>query len=109
MGLIAQDNLTVVDRDFESKRRQTSPGMAHFSGTGPAGKTCRECAAWTGCGKEDGYFARKGRHGGIIKPRPCAQYRALMQGDVGPGVPHDSRACKYFSESKSVPPVVAKY
>lgn len=107
MGLIqSQLNLTVLDNQFETQRRQTHPGMAHFAGDGP--KTCRECQNWTGCGREVGYYAKKGNHGGTLKPRPCAKYKELMLGEVGPGVPHNARACKYFSASDQPPSITHK-
>lgn len=107
MGLIAeQSHLTVTDRSLETKRQQTFPGMAHFAKSGPEGFTCRQCVSWTGCGGESGYYAKKGMYGGMIKPRSCHQYKTLMQGDIGPGVPHTAGACKYFSENRSPPPIV---
>lgn len=104
MGLIVeQPNLTVINPALESARRSTYPGMAHFAGSGPAGVTCRQCRDWTGCGQESGYYAKKGKHGGVLKPRPCGTYRALMGGEIGPAVPHDARACKYFIETPTPP------
>jgi hypothetical protein len=105
MGLIPEGHLTVFDPKMESIRAQTAPGMAHFAGGGPNGATCRVCEFWTGCGRESGYYAKKGMYGGIVKPRPCSRYRDLMGGDVGPGVPHATRACKYFAENKKPPPI----
>lgn len=110
MGLIPdQSNLTVIDKAFEATRRSTAPGMAHFAGTGPNGRTCRECLSWTGCGGESGYYAKKGRHGGALKPRACDKYREMMQDDVGPGVPHNTHACKYFSENATPPSLAEKH
>lgn len=108
MGLIAeQKNLTVIDPSFESKRQATHPGMAHFAGSGEPGKRCRECTLWTGCAGETGYYAKKGNYGGMIKPRACEKYRELMQG-VGPGVPHDAAACRFFVENPNPPPIYQK-
>lgn len=109
MGLIAeQSHLTVLDPAFEAKRNRTYPGMAHFAGTGPAGSSCRLCLFWTGCGFEDGWYAKKGKHGGKLKPRSCAKHRELMQGDIGPAIPYDAAACKYFSESPAPPTITEK-
>ncbi len=108
MGLIAdQSHLTVIDPALEAKRQQTYPGMAHFARSGPDGKTCRQCEFWTGCGGESGYYARNGRHGGGLKPRSCVRYREMMDG-IGPGVPHNAQACKYFAESKMPPTLTDK-
>lgn len=108
MGLIPeQSNLTVIDPALEAKRRQTYPGMAHFAGSGPTGKTCRGCLEWTGCGEQTGYYSKNGRHGGGLKPRPCAKYKSLMD-SIGPGVPHTAPACKYFNENQSPPSLTYK-
>lgn len=104
MGLIAdQQNLTVLDSGFEQTRLQTWPGMAHFAGTGPNAKSCRQCNSWMGCGVEHGYYANGGKHKGGVKPRPCEKYQELMGGETGPAIPHDARACKYFSENPQPP------
>lgn len=111
MSLVPGDlglHLTQVDPTFERKRRSTYPGMAHFAGSGPDQATCRGCAFWTGCGAEDGYYAKTGKHGGTIKPRSCSKYRDMMRGDVGPGIPHDAAACKYFQENPTPPAIVYK-
>jgi hypothetical protein len=109
MGLIqTQHNLTVLDSGFEQTRRSTYPGMAHFAGSGPVGKVCRECALWTGCGAQSGYYAKSGKFGGMLKPRPCAKHKEMMAGEVGPGVPHDARACKYFSQNETPPTLTQK-
>lgn len=109
MGLIRDHvHLTVTNPSLETARAQTYPGMAHFAGSGPSQRTCRECLHWTGCGLDSGHFAKKGIHAGQLKPRACGRYRSLMQGDVGPGVPHNVRACKYFEDNPAPPPIFAK-
>lgn len=108
MGLVPSGlNLTTPDPGFESKRRATAPGMAHWAGSGPTGTTCRECAHWTGCGGEVGYYSKKGGGGGVIKPRKCAQYRKMMT-EAGPGVPHETPSCKYFAVNATPPTITAK-
>lgn len=97
-------HLTRPDKDLADKANATDPGMAHFAGTGPAGKTCRECLQWTGCGAS-GYYSKTGGKGGAIKPRACAKFRDLMRGQVGPAVGHWLRACKYFELNETPPPV----
>jgi hypothetical protein len=109
MGLIqSQLPLTELNPGLEMKRRVTFPGMAHFARTGPHLKTCRECALWTGCGIEHGYYAKGGKNRGSLKPRPCVKYKELMLGEVGPGVPHDAPACKYFLEETQPPSISSK-
>jgi len=107
MGLRAeQGHLTTLDARFEKQRKATVPGMAHFAKSGPAGKTCRECFHWDGCGEGDGYHSINGRYRGALKPRACNKYRELM-GATGNAIPHQTAACKYF-EVNDDPPVVAR-
>jgi hypothetical protein len=109
MGLIPeQEHLTVIDDRLESSRRRTWPGMAHWAGSGAAGKTCRECQLWTGCGDQSGYYAKRGNRAGMIKPRACEKHRDLMQGVTGPAIPHDAAACRYFIQHTNPPPISAK-
>lgn len=104
MGIVSRGGLTILDADLEKKRNATYPGMAHFAGTGPAGKTCRECIFWTGCGERVRYYAKGGVHGGVIRPQACAKYKELMR-EVGPAVPFTALACKYFAETATPFPI----
>lgn len=109
MGLIQeQEGLTVIDPNTERLRRATYPGMAHFAGTGPKGKTCRECVFWTNCGLLVKYYSKSGMYGGTIKPLACAKYKELMRGEIGPAVPHDASACKYFAETATPYPITER-
>lgn len=99
--------LTVLDPQFERQRAMTWPGQAHFAGTGPHGKTCRQCEYWSGCGVESGYHPQFGKFRGELKKRPCERHAALMN-KVGPGVPHDAPACKHFVENTSPPAIVKR-
>lgn len=71
--------------------RKTHAGMMHWAGTGPKGKTCRECRHWKG---ENG---ERYSGSGELKPAPCRLYAARMIGKP-PKVPHSAAACKYFEE-----------
>lgn len=75
------------ERDFVSAAARTHVGQAHLAGSGPFGKTCRECLSWQ--------FVKAWAAKGGPKPSPCAQYRRLMR-EWGRNVPHDAAACKYF-------------
>lgn len=74
--------------------------MAHFAGTGPQGKTCRECVFWKHTQYD--YRAKNGKYGGQIKPAVCGRYRQ-MTGAEGSKVPDDARACKYFEQIEVAP------
>jgi hypothetical protein len=84
----------------------THRGQAHFGGTGPKGKTCRECVHWcTFPGtRPDYYGAQKGRE---IKDQSCREFKRLTQ-RVGPAVPPDAPACKFFTLTESPPPIFEK-
>ena len=98
-----QDHLTAGPVD--TLARATHPGMAHFAGTGPALKTCRECLFWNH--KLYDYRAKGGKHRGLILPADCKKYRQMTQ-QVGAKIPDDAAACKYFDENTSPPARFAK-
>ncbi len=98
-----QDHLTASPVD--ALARASYPGMAHFAGTGPHGKTCRECGFWAH-GPHD-YRSKNGKYRGLIEPATCNRYRAITM-QVGDKVPDDAAACKYFEQNPAVPPRFAK-
>lgn len=102
-----QRHLTSLNPEVDPAQRNTFPGQAHFGSTGPDGAICRECISWTGCGKESGYYAKKGMSGGGLKPRSCQKFKSLTQG-IGPPIPFDAPACKYFELNPSPPPAFSK-
>ena len=98
-----QDHLTASPVDAFA--RASYPGMAHFAGTGPHGKTCRECLFFNH-GPHD-YRAKNGKHRGLIEPATCGKYRAITL-NVGAKIPDDAQACKYFDENPEAPARYAK-
>lgn len=78
-----------VERSGQMLR--THKGMAHFAGTGPAGKKCKDCA----------HFMRSGAGN---KPAPCRKYKQLSEWDkVDRKVPMSTAACKYFELAQARP------
>jgi hypothetical protein len=77
--------LTSTNPELEQQARCTPAGMAHWSGTGPAGATCKQCAHHRDITDDRGR-ARRNR---------CAQYRTLS-GSIGGTVPGDTPACRHF-------------
>jgi hypothetical protein len=72
-------------------QRITAPGMAHWSGTGPDGKRCKDC--WF-----KGYHRRTENKHGTPKTSwsaGCEKFHKLT-GQHGPNIRGDLRACKYF-------------
>lgn len=98
-----QDHLTPAPVD--DLARASYAGMAHFAGTGPAGKTCRECAFWAH-GPYD-YRAKVGKYRGLIEPATCNKYRRITT-RTGSKVPDDAMACRYFEQNQAVPERFAK-
>lgn len=84
-------HLTEPDLAFAQRRKETFPGMAFWSGTGPDNQTCRNCALW----QFDGYMAGSG----LLKDSICTKYKSLMCGAAGPRIPHYAKTCKYFTET----------
>ena len=93
--------LTVIDPELERLRNNTHPGMAFWSGTGPAGTTCRECINYD---YTHSYYSANSKHGDTLKPGPCRKYGVLM-GRVGPSVPYNTPSCKYFEDNLNAPPI----
>jgi hypothetical protein len=83
-------HLTAPDPDLQLKIQRTIPGMAHWSGSGPAGKTCGGCAHFISISRGLGSSTR------------CQKYSTLMDGKVGAKkLPADTAACKYFEDKSS--------
>ena len=80
------------------------PGMAHFAGTGPTGKSCRECAFYV----TDGYYSKTGGHRGALKPGRCRKYREMMRGQWGEKFSYAAQACKYFEQAEKPPTAFEK-
>lgn len=87
---------------------RTPTGMAHWSGTGPAGSTCRQCAHW----RVQGRYGKspKDRQPYELKDGPCALYekRVSIKGKMGPKLRHTQPSCKYFEENASPPKITEK-
>lgn len=97
-------HLTQPNPELGKMIAATPSGMAHWAGSGPAGVTCRECIFFD---HQKSYYSKKGMNGGALKPARCKKYKAMTQANGG-NIPHETRACKYFSQADNVPSVVSK-
>ena len=82
-------------------------GMAHWAGSGPTGKTCRQCLSWGGDAETPPV---RYPETGELRPRRCSKFRTIMQYDDGattPGVPQGSMSCRFFIENVNAKPAVA--
>lgn len=93
--------LTDPNPELSRQQRNTYDGMAHWAGSGPPNKTCRQCREWANAG--DYYVGRK-----TLKNAFCRRYRRMTQATVGGKIPHSAKACKYFEENETPPPIKAR-
>lgn len=92
-------HMTIAQGDEVARMQAMSvPGIAHWAGSGPEGKTCRECTFWS-CSKS------YKRNEGQLEPRRCRKFPRLSGGTLGAGVPHDTAACKWFGQAASPAPI----
>ena len=101
MTRLDYDNKLTRDENIASRIAITHKGMAHFAGTGPKGRTCRECINWLG-----GDYYRSG--GRLLKPASCAEFKRRMNGKEGPKVPHNASACNCFAPSENPPKIAGR-
>lgn len=85
----------MFDETAEKGFRKTPDGMAHWAGTGPKGRSCRECIH---------YDADKRYRTGMLRPGRCKKYGAMMR-RKGPTFPHETQACKHFEANPAPPPI----
>ncbi len=100
-----QKHHTEPNPDLAQLARLSHPGQAHFAGTGPQGKTCRECVHWNAPRSYFDYYSKGSKHGQVLKPQKCAKYFRLMNGSFGDNVPHEAPSCKYFEQSEINPSI----
>jgi hypothetical protein len=81
-------------------RASAVPGMAHFAGSGPAGKHCGDCEFlryWRQRpGQWDHTLSEVSQR--TYKASGCAKFKELT-GKHGPTVSGTNKACKYFRQS----------
>lgn len=99
MTLIREESHLTPAHGPEMERlvSRTHAGMAHFAGSGPVEKTCRDCAAWS-FDPRSGYHNGTGAHGGALRDHRCSSFRRLT-GKDGNKVPHHASACRHFEPS----------
>src|SRR5215831_11607027 len=94
--------LTKIAGVPDSEDIDRARGMAHFPGSGPAGKTCGDCdhrgysrqsqnVRWNE--RRNQYEANWYRHAG------CEMFKALTCSH-GPVISSDNKACKYFEAKR---------
>lgn len=98
------------DCAFDPAFRDTHLGQAHLAGTGPAGKTCRECRFFglvdtkNGGGLvSPGYYAKSSKElANTLKNGKCG---APMPHKANRRFPHYAKSCRLFEQAASPFPV----
>jgi hypothetical protein len=94
------EHYTQPNPELERIRRQTYAGMAHWAGSGPSDKTCRECVYWVHYHNQ--YHSKNGPYQGKLQDARCTKYLDLM-GHVGMAFPDDAKACMFFEQAENPP------
>jgi len=95
--------LTKAFGEVDALAARTPPGMAFWAGTGPKGRTCRECLHYSVEGR---YGTPGGDHArGELTLGRCAKYSRTKRLD-GPKFRHSTPVCKYFEENPLPPAII---
>lgn len=88
------EHLTEPNPALAALVKATIPGMAHWAGTGPRGKTCGECEFLVSISV------------GVGRSTRCEKYQQMMNGKVGSKkIPEVTPSCKYFEPIKKKKPI----
>jgi hypothetical protein len=104
MMSLSDPHLTAPDPKFATLEAATVPGMAHWGGTGPTGRTCRECEHWKPDSDEP-LKRYKRDDAGELCDRRCKKFAAMMNNYQGPPVPHSQAACMFFVATARPPSI----
>jgi len=104
--LLFSDHLTAAD--FDHPIRETFLGQAHIAGTGPDGKTCRECAHWHqwkfSKAKNDYVPCPPGFYGKRHKITPLEPKKAYCNRPILNKakrlIPHAAKSCRLFEQAE---------
>lgn len=109
--LLPDHQTKMFDEESEQGLRRTPKGMAHWSGGGPRGKTCRECQHYTNEGR---YSSGSKRHAASqLKPGRCRKTAEIQKAQEltkkstkPPVFPWYVAACKHFEQHPNPPVAV---
>ena len=90
---------TMANPNIAEWSKNTHAGQAHWAGSGPEGRTCRECNFY----KTAGHYANSGKRPRQLKDARCNKFRQLMGKKSGAPIPHHAKACRFFDENPSPP------
>ncbi len=95
--------------ELAAMQAATVPGMAFWAGSGPAGRTCRECVHW--CSgkvarrhtKRSAAVKHSGVKAGSLLDQKCNKFARLSYDKEGDAFNNATPACKYFEENATPP------
>lgn len=111
--LLPDQQTRMFDEKSEEGIRKTPNGMAHWTGSGPKGKTCRECHHYSNEGRHAA--GAKGHAAGQLKPGRCWKtieirkaQEMTRKGTKPPKFAWHMAACKYFEQHPNPPVAVER-
>lgn len=113
--LLFSSNMT--SSDAHRPIAETYLGQAHIAGTGPSGKTCRECRFWAikkfrkiADGKYDEYLTNPGYFGKKHTTKPLeikkAKCNRPIMNKANRLIPHKAKACRLFEQADNPPAAI---
>jgi len=99
MGEFLEFGEHMTKANFDEKLRQTYIGQAHIAGTGPEGKTCRECIFFK-LGKEPYFGAKHTKTPLEMKKQKCV--RPILN-KAKRNIPHHALSCRLFEQNATPP------
>lgn len=98
--LFNKHNQSLHKDGCEARFEQTHFGMAHLAGTGPKGKTCRECSHYRVNMKSGNY-----KVSGELKNGRCT---LGLPGQSSRTFPHVAQSCRFFEQEANPLPAFEK-
>jgi hypothetical protein len=108
----------LTEAKFDGQIRDTFLGQAHIAGTGPSGRTCRECRYWHAWKNKNnspfsenpptpvppGYFSKS--HDENPNGLKKARCNRPVLNKAKKAIPHFAKSCRLFEENPEPPPIV---
>ena len=105
----------ITSGDVHQPIAETYLGQAHIAGTGPSGKTCRECRFWAikkyrkiSDGEYEEYLSASGYFGKKHVANPLEIKKGKCNRPIlnkaNRLIPHKAKACRLFEQDDNPPP-----
>jgi hypothetical protein len=108
MTLFTGGDPTLHEARFDAALKATHLGQAHIAGTGPEGKTCRECRFFGLLNREGeiaspGYYGKSSEFANCLKQARCHK---PIPHKPKRRFPHHALACRLFEQDDSPFPAI---